>query len=279
MRTAGLAFFALVLMGTVDAAAQGVPYETQIAEERVLAASTSVWIEELNWMEVRDAIEAGTTTAIIPTGGVEQNGRYVPLGKHNYILEVHCERIARQLGNALCAPIVKFVPEGGIDEPSGHMRYPGTISLTQETYEALLTDIAKSLAAHGFTDIVFIGDSGGNQRGQSNVADALNAQWSTARAHHIGEYYDNDGTIAHMEQEFGVVEEEDGYHDSYWITTLMMANDPEVVRYSARLAQGLTGVNGISIHPAETSVAIGWELTRWRVEQTVKAIQASIGGS
>ncbi len=279
-----VAFF-LALMGVLasgaDAQAQQVPYEDQIVEARVLEASSSVWIEELNWMEVRDAMASGSTTAIIPTGGIEQNGRYVPLGKHNYILEVHCDAIARELGNALCAPIIKLVPEGGIDEPSGHMRYPGTLSLRQETFQAVLTDVAESLAAHGFTDIVFIGDSGGNQRGQEAVAEALNAKWagSGTRAHQIAEYYDNEATIAHMEETFGIVEEDDSYHDSYWITTLMMANDPEIVRYSTRVAQGLTDVNGVSIAPSERSVEIGEELTRFRVEKTVKAIEASIGGS
>ena len=58
-------------------------------------------------------------------------------------------------------PIGLFPSEGDIDEPSGHMRYPGTISVRQETFEMMLTDVARSLEAHGFTDIVFIGDSGG----------------------------------------------------------------------------------------------------------------------
>jgi hypothetical protein len=82
-----------------------------------------------------------------------------------------------------------------------------------------------------------------------------------------------------MEKMFGIVEEDDSYHDSYWITTLMMANDPEIVRYSTRVAQGLTDVNGVSIAPAERSVEIGEELTRFRVENTVKAIEATVGGS
>lgn len=253
--------------------------EEELAEATPLPALNSVWIEELNWMEVRDALAAGRTTAIIPTGGIEQNGRYVALGKHNYILEVACEDIARELGNALCAPIVKLVPEGDIDEPSGHMRYPGTISLRDETFEAVLDDVASSLAAHGFTDIVFIGDSGRNQDPQEAVAQALNARWSHARAHHIAEYYDNDGTIAHMEKTFGIVEVDDGYHDSYWITTLMMVNDPSVVRYHERVKAGLTDTNGVDIAPKERSIEIGRELMRWRVEQTVNAIRKSIEGS
>src|SRR5262245_44011289 len=106
---------------------------------RPIEALNSVWIEELTWMEVRDAMKAGKTTVIVPTGGVEQNGPYLATGKHNYVLKATCEAIARKLDNALVAPIVAFVPEGDIDPPTSHMKYPGTISLTEDTYERLLT--------------------------------------------------------------------------------------------------------------------------------------------
>ena len=177
------------------------PTETQIAEdsalqdeltmERPIEALNSIWIEELTWIEIRDAMAAGTKTVIIPTGGIEQNGPYVAMGKHNYVLQGACEGIARELGNALCAPIVKLVPEGGIDEPTGHMRYPGTISLREETFHAVLDDVASSLQAHGFENIVFIGDSGGNQDGMAVVADRLNERWGKSIAHYIPEFYDN----------------------------------------------------------------------------------------
>ena len=46
----------------------------------------SVFLEDLTWVEVRDAIAAGKTTVIIPTGGTEQNGPRMALGKHNYLV-------------------------------------------------------------------------------------------------------------------------------------------------------------------------------------------------
>ena len=103
-------------------AEQAQQLQEELQSPSPIEALNSVWIEELTWMEVRDAIVAGKTTAIISTGGIEQNGPYVATGKHNYILQSACEWIARDLGNALCAPILKFVPEGNIEEPSGHMR-------------------------------------------------------------------------------------------------------------------------------------------------------------
>ena len=77
-----------------------------------LPTPNTVWIEEMTWMDVRDALKAGKTTVIIPTGGIEPNGPWLVTGKHNYVLRANCDAIARKLGNALCAPIIEFVPEG-----------------------------------------------------------------------------------------------------------------------------------------------------------------------
>ncbi len=246
---------------------------------RPIAALNSVWIEEPTWMEVRDAIAAGKTTVIVPTGGIEQNGPYVATGKHNYVLQSACEGIARQLGNALCAPIIKLVPEGSIDPPSGHMRYPGTISLRPATFEAVLTDVGASLAQHGFEHIVYIGDSGGNQRGMANVAAALNNQWRQTRAHHIPEFYNYDDVLQYMERDLGIVQPtDDGLHDNYYITSIMMVTDPTVVRYEQRVAGDKATINGVSIFPKEKTIEVGKKLLTFRVEQTVTAIRAAIAG-
>ena len=70
----------------------------------------TMWIEEQTWMETRDAIKGGKTTAIIGSGGLEQNGPYNANGKHNFVLRATCEATARKLGNALCAPVVTLEP-------------------------------------------------------------------------------------------------------------------------------------------------------------------------
>ena len=248
--------------------------------ERPIEALNSVWIEELTWMEVRDALRDGKTTAIISTGGIEQNGPYLATGKHNYVLAGACEGIARMLGNALCAPVLKLVPEGDIDNPSGHMRYPGTISLREETFRAVLTDIAGSLRAHGFTDIVFIGDSGGNQGGMAAVATALTESWrGSARAHFVPEFYRYREVFEYMETELGITEPtNDGLHDDFVITSIMMTEDPESVRHAQRVAAGKASINGVSIEDREATIEIGRKLLQFRVDRTVEAIQAAIGG-
>src|SRR5215510_1543390 len=90
-------------------------------------APDTVYLEDLTWTEVRELIRAGKSTVILPTGGTEQNGPYVALGKHNARVRALSERIARALGDALVAPVLAYVPEGRVDPPGGHMRFPGTI--------------------------------------------------------------------------------------------------------------------------------------------------------
>jgi len=249
---------------------------------RPIEALNSVWIEELTWMEVRDEIASGTTTAIVATGGIEQNGPYVATGKHNYVLEVACDALARELGDALCAPIVKLVPEGGWAPKTGHMRYPGTISVRQETFEAMLEDVGRSLAAHGFTDIVYIGDSGGNARGMNAVATRLTEEWTAAgadaRAHHVAEFYNYGDVERYMEEELGYAQPVDeGIHDNLYITSIMMTNDPTVVRYDQRVAAGRATINGASIEPKEEIVELGRKLLQYRVDVTSAAVREARG--
>jgi creatinine amidohydrolase/Fe(II)-dependent formamide hydrolase-like protein len=252
--------------------------------QRPIDAVDSVFIEELTWLEVRDAIRGGKKTAIIATGGIEQNGPYLTTGKHNVVLRAVTEAIARKLGDALVAPIVAFVPEGAIEPPDGHMRFAGTISLQESTYRALLTDIAASLKQHGFEHIVLIGDSGGNQRGMEQVASELNAKWSAKPSvHFIREFYDYPGATKFAETQLGIKQGNEGLHDDYVITSIMMTVDPKQVRLAQREAKGKASINGVSITPASKTTEHGKRIVDFRAEQTVAAIRKSIasraGGS
>lgn len=253
---------------------------------RPMAGTNTVLLEEMTWMEVRDALGEGKTTVIVGTGGVEQNGPYVAAGKHNFVLSATTDAIARELGDALVAPIVKFVPEGSIDPPSGHMRYHATISVRQDTFEALLTDIASSLAAHGFTDIILIGDSGGNRRGMENVADELNAKWADrpARVHFIPEYYSEDiYSCDFLKEELGIFQQPDEcaatrneFHDDYHYSSIIATTDPTRIRAEQRIEAGLFSINGVDLNPLEKTIENGRRLVQYRAEITARAIRASI---
>ncbi len=242
-----------------------------------LTPPNTVWLEEMTWMDVRDAMKAGKTNVIIPTGGFEPNGPWLALGKHNYVLQANCEAIARKMGSALCAPVIKHVPEGDIEPKTGHMTSPGTITLREETFAALLTDTASSLQAHGFKNIIFIGDSGGNQRSQKAVAEALTAKWGgKALALHIPEYYDY-ASVAKYMTEHGIKDgASDNMHDDPIITLNMFITDPNSVRYDARVKAGKATINGVSIADKAKNTALARQIVEFRATKTVEAINKAI---
>lgn len=242
-----------------------------------LPATNTVWMEEMTWMDVRDALKAGKTTAIITTGGMEPNGPWLVTGKHNYVLHTNCEAIARKLGNALCAPIVKFVPEGNVEPPSGHMTSPGTISMREGTFRALLTDIVTSLKAHGFEKIILIGDSGGNQNGQRAVADSLTALWKGAPiVAHVQEYYDYARVAEHMKQHGLVEGASDNLHDDVVISLNMMIDDPKSIRYDERVKAGKATINGVSLADRKQAAEWARQVVEFRATVTVEAINKAI---
>ena len=241
---------------------------------RPIDAVDTVFIEDMTWMEVRDAMRDGKDTVIVATGGVEQNGPYLVTGKHNVVLRGTTEAIARKLGNALVAPIVPFVPEGDIDPPTVHMKYPGTISVSEATYEALLTDICASLRTHGFKHIILIGDSGGNQDGMKKVAMQLNKITKGGRMHFIPEYYDFAGVAKWLEDQ-GIEQTPEGFHDDFGMTAMMMAVDPQSVRTKQRIAAGKFTINGVDLAPAEKTIKWGKRIIDFRANATVKAMKAA----
>ncbi|MBL8981205.1 MAG: creatininase family protein [Gemmatimonadetes bacterium] len=287
---------AVLLVGAIAFPAAGAQGRVTPDTPRPIDAGSSLWAEELTFMEVRDLVRAGTTTIIIGTGGVEQNGPYVAGGKHNFVLQTVMPYVARAVGQALLAPIVKFVPEGRIEPTaSGHMQFAGTVSLEASTFEALLTDICRSYAAHGFTDLVLIGDSGGNQRGMQNVADALNAKWIaaglTARLHYLPEYYTEDQWSYDFLKAQGIVQVDsmapqgqardrrtdtrNGMHDDIYYEAQIAVQDPNLIRAAQRQRAGQMSLHGVDLSNIEKTVELGRKLAEYRAGITARALARS----
>jgi len=235
----------------------------------------TLWIEDLTVLEVRDLIKAGKTTALILTGGIEENGPYLTTGKHNNVLRAMGDPIARALGNALIAPIVTLEP--GNPE---RIRMPGTVLLSPETFKAVVSDMAVSLKTQGFKHIVLLGDSGGNIRPLTEAAEALNAKWKAAgsdvRAFSIPEYY-NYGEVEEFEKTtLGIHEQMEGLHDDYYISAIIAVHDPNGVRMPERVKAGKFAINGVSLAPIEKTVENGKKIIAFRTEKTVAAIRKAM---
>ena len=223
-----------------------------------------VFLEELTWTELRDAIGSGKTTVIVPIGGTEQNGPHMALGKHNARVKKLSERIATALGNAVVAPVIAYVPEGRIDPPTGHMRFPGTITVPDDAFEGVLAAAARSFRRHGFRDIVFLGDSGDYQKNVKAVAARLNREWAKepARAHAIEEYYRAAAIAGHASADD---------------TSLTLAIDPSLVRVE-RIGPDsrFTPAEGVQGDPRGASAAAGQRMADSIVSRTVDAIRKAV---
>ena len=234
-------------------------------------APDSVFLEELTWTELRDLVKSGKTTIIVPIGGTEQNGGHMALGKHNRRVHLLSEKIARSLGNALVAPVIAYVPEGGVNPPTEHMRFPGTITVPEEAFEKVLESAAQSFKLAGFHDIVFLGDHGGYQRDERAVAARLDREWAATdvRAHAIEEYYRaSQAEFAQLLKSKGYGEEEVGTHAGLADTSLMLAVDPRLVRAN-RLQPG-DGVHGDPRHSNPQLGQLGVDLIVTRTADAVR---------
>jgi len=139
-----------------------------------LAASASdsrVLMEEMTTTEVRDAVKAGKTTVLIFNGSTEASGPHLVLGKHVYRARYLGARIARELGNALVAPVMLFAPT------TDEMRFPGSINVSPETFSAVNEAVADSMAKAGFKYIILMGDHGGNQGPLQALAPKLDEKY------------------------------------------------------------------------------------------------------
>jgi creatinine amidohydrolase len=250
-----------------------------VSAETAVSPPRSVFLEDLTWMEVRDATQAGRTTIIVPIGGTEQNGPHMVLGKHNARVKFLSARIAAALGNALVAPVLAYVPEGKESPPTAHMRFPGTITIPDAAFEEILLSAARGFRLHGFKDVVFIGDHGGYQKTLRKVAATLNAEWdkSPVRAHAIVEYYTaSDSGFADMLRQKGFSDAQIGTHAGLADTSLALAVDPSLVRVDQLGAATHGKADGVYGDPRRASAELGKPALDMIVARTVEAIKASV---
>lgn len=237
------------------------------------AAPPSVFIEELTWVEVRDAIASGAHTAIYYAGSTEQNGPHLVTGKHNFVARHVAGRIATTLGNALVYPVMPFAPTGDAATRTGHMRFPGSVSVSEATFTAVAREVAESARAAGFSHVVLMGDHGGGQQALEKVAAALDREWAASgpRVHYAGDVY------------FAVEQRVRSYLEARGLSSGAHAGIPDTsellfldrgglwVRRD-KLRQG-DAANGVDGDPRQASAELGRLFIDFKVEAAVAQIR------
>jgi creatinine amidohydrolase/Fe(II)-dependent formamide hydrolase-like protein len=248
---------------------------TAFAALPALGQTQSVWIDDLTWPEVRDAIAAGKRTAIVYTGSSEQNGPHMVIGKHNFVARYEAQRIAEKLGDALVYPILPFAITGNAAAHTGHMRFPGSVTLPPEVFAGVVRSVAQSALAAGFKVVALMGDHGGGQSELAQVAKELDARHRTdgARILYIADLYTkSEAQMAELLAKRGLPgnEAHAGIRDT---SELLYLEKPGAWIRKDKLAAGNEG-NGVRGEPTLASAEIGKLYLDLKVENAVKQIRS-----
>jgi creatinine amidohydrolase len=243
----------------------------------VQAQLKSVFIEDLTWEEVRDAVRAGVTTAIYYAGSTEQNGPHLALGKHNFMARYIAQRIAETLGNALVYPIMPFAPTGDALKRTGHMRFPGTVSISERLFGSVAREVALSALVAGFKHVTLMGDHGDGQTALKKAAAELDAVWAPkgARVLYIGDVYfkAHDQVNTYLQQHGLPI----GKHAAIVDTSEILFIDRELkwIRpHKIAAGDGTTGVDG---DPRPASGQLGQMVIETKITSAVTQIRTLIG--
>lgn len=230
----------------------------------------SVWIEDLTQIEIRDALKAGKTTALLFAGGMEDNGPYIVVDQHGDIVRAQCEQIARKLGNALCAPVMQIAP----GDPERVVN-PGTIVVTTDVFKSVVSNVVTSLKGQGFKNIYTMVDHSSAAGPMRDISTALGGQWkdSGVRVAYVPEYYNNNAVTQYVRDVLKVEEKQEGFHDDYFTAAVSVATDPLSARMPQRIKARKTTINGAEL-AGPKAVEDGKKILAFRTEMTVKAILA-----
>jgi len=251
---------------------------------RTIDGINTVWLEELTQPEFRDKIKEDYTTVLIMTGGVENNDGNLAMNKHNINIKLLGEMMARKMGKTLVAPLVTLEP--GNASANIQIGRAGPM-LTQATYTAVLYDMGNFLRSAGFTEIYYMGDSGGNGRGMQAAADSLTKVYADSPVKvsfkHIPEFYNHTSVVQpYIQNELKIAEGikigastgTSGLHEELGIDATMALADPQSIRFEQRVKAGQAEINGIKFQSLAWLQDLGRKVAEVRVTATINAINA-----
>jgi len=184
----------------------------------------TIRLEDMNWVDIRQAISAGFTRVVFGVGSTEQHGPHLPIKTDAFVGDLFAEGVAKTLGRALVAPSIRI---GCSDQ---HLKFAGTISLRSSTLRALLEDYITSLSRHGFDTIIVIPSHGGNF---ATVKEAIEDHQRQSQGVRIVGYTDLMGIfdfLSSLSGTFGISKEASGVHAGENETSIMMSLEGHLVK-------------------------------------------------
>lgn len=179
----------------------------------------------MSWVEIKEAIASGKTAVLVISGSIEQHGPHLPTGTDMFLAYEIGKRAAQRLGYALVAPVVR----PALSEH--HMGFPGSFTLSWETYKDVLDDYGDSLARYGFKDLVLMSSHGGNNAVLKAITPDL-AKKLYGRVHVHLVLHQERGmarAVAFLKKK-GISVEKAGVHSGYAETCEMLVAKPHLVK-------------------------------------------------
>ncbi|MBI5029457.1 MAG: creatininase family protein [Chloroflexi bacterium] len=178
-------------------------------------------IEEMTWVQVKEAMAQGYRRVIFALGSTEQHGPHLPLATDTLIGDMLALRIAEKLGNTLVAPTIR----PGCSEH--HMNFPGSLSISSDLLSALARAYCESLARHGFESLLLLPSHGGNFPVVKRIVPEL--QNLSAKVIGFSNLAEFQQVIDGIAARFGVTPSESGAHAGCSETSLILAEHADLV--------------------------------------------------
>lgn len=246
------------------------------------APAASVLLEDLTTNELKDKIAGGCPVALIFSASTEQTGPHVALGKHIFRARAYGEALAKEMGDAVVAPVLPFAPVNGLSTA-----LPGSISLPKENFARVNEDVARSMLAGGFKRVALLNDHGGDaQVALKEVAAKLDKEFAGqgARVFFISDGYQK-ARVA-VEAEIRASGKVAGGHGGLWDVSETMAVKPSAVRPGlfkpGNLEQegnGPLNAEGFSGDPRGSTEALGKHFGEMRVKAAAAELRAALSSA
>jgi creatinine amidohydrolase len=217
---------------------------------------TAVELDQLTWPEVKAEIEGGRDTVVVAFGATEQHGPHLPLATDALIGDHLARRVADEL-DALVAPTVRV----GCSEH--HLAFPGTLSVSEETFHAVVADLVRSLARGGFRRVVLLPTHGGNFGPLARALEKL----GPVEGLEVRALTDLGALLAIAQlglDEHGVPMSEGGLHAGEWETSMVMSIHPDLVHlergqagYTGDMEAAVGAIFGSGVHSVAANGVIG----------------------
>lgn len=184
-----------------------------------------VLMEEMSWVEIEAAIQNGKTTVIVVSGSIEQHGPHLPTGTDTFLGYEIAQRAARQFGKALVAPVIRPCLS------EHHMGFPGSLTLSWETYNEVLNDYCESLSNFGFTDVILASSHGGNNAVMTAITPDIARRLYAKANIHLVDYLTlcAEDEMAYLKG-LGISRGKAGVHAGYGETSEMLVAQPDLVK-------------------------------------------------